>query len=95
MNMQPSLSELINALPDDADIEKHLEGQRKLQVIFEKLSRKPVPSGSLRRLWALGGLKAQIAMAYLVYWMRTRFQDAEQKQRVLLETHLQAAVKRS
>ena len=35
-----------------------------LQEALSELTRHPAPEGALRRLWAFGGLQAQVALAY-------------------------------
>ncbi len=49
------------------------------------------PALGLRRLRLLGTLQAKIAAAYLMYWLRGWFRNAEQKQRLLAETHWRTA----
>jgi predicted unusual protein kinase regulating ubiquinone biosynthesis (AarF/ABC1/UbiB family) len=56
-------------------------------------SLRPVPVGRWRRLRLLGTLQARIGAAYLFYWVRGWFQHAEQRERVLAETHWQTAVR--
>jgi predicted unusual protein kinase regulating ubiquinone biosynthesis (AarF/ABC1/UbiB family) len=51
-----------------------------------------VPVSAARRLFELGGLQAQVAVAYLVYWLRSWFKDASQRELELAETHLRAAI---
>jgi predicted unusual protein kinase regulating ubiquinone biosynthesis (AarF/ABC1/UbiB family) len=63
-----------------------------LKELFEQLTLRPVPVGSLRRLWTLGGLQAKLALAYFVYYMRTWFHSPDQKRQHLLETNLRAAL---
>jgi predicted unusual protein kinase regulating ubiquinone biosynthesis (AarF/ABC1/UbiB family) len=52
-----------------------------------------VPVGRWRRLRLLGTVQAKIGAAYLFYWIRGWFQHAEQRERVLAETHWQTAVR--
>ena len=47
----------------------------------------------MRRLWAFGGLQAQVTLAYLAYWVRSWFQGADRRERELAEAHLRAAIK--
>lgn len=86
--MPPTIAELIGALPADeppSDLSSN--------PLVPLLTQCPVPTGALRRLGALGGLQAQVALAYLVYWVRGWFQDADARERSLLETHLRAALR--
>jgi len=44
-------------------------------------------------MWTLGGLSAQVALAYFALWMRQWHGDADTRQRRLLETNLRVALK--
>ena len=90
--MAPDLGDLVAALPADAD-EESVSPQLALQELLGKLSHKPIPVGRLVRLWALGSVHAKIAAAYLAYWIRTSYASADEKERLLNETHLKAALK--
>jgi len=91
--MPPTVAELIAALPDiDQHDEDGVEPDH-FQGLFDKLAQRPVPVGSLRRLWSLGGLQAKIAVAYLLYWIRGAFQNTDSRQQAQAETHLKAAVR--
>ncbi|MHC4653174.1 MAG: ABC1 kinase family protein, partial [Planctomycetota bacterium] len=59
----PTLAELIDALPLDAEQEPSADEQ--LRELLLDLAHKPVPTGRLTRLWTLGTLQAKIAAAYL------------------------------
>jgi predicted unusual protein kinase regulating ubiquinone biosynthesis (AarF/ABC1/UbiB family) len=86
----PTISELLEALPADEEFVQEAPDQ--LEVL-SSLSQRPVPIGALRRLWSLGGLHARVGLAYMAYWMRTYFKDADDRDRDRMETHLRAAVK--
>jgi aarF domain-containing kinase len=93
--MDVNLSELLAALPEDdpsssanADL-----AQERLREILADLAQRPVPVGSLHRLWTLSELSAQIALAYVALWMRRWFADADASKRRLLETNLRVALK--
>lgn len=88
--MQPTIAELMAALPrgDEGETDSHEE---LLHLLAEKLSRRPVPLGSLRRLSLLGSLQAKVAIAYLIYWLRGWFKSPEERRRQLSDTHLSAA----
>jgi predicted unusual protein kinase regulating ubiquinone biosynthesis (AarF/ABC1/UbiB family) len=91
--MPPTVAELIAALPDiDQHDEDGVEPDH-FQGLFDRLAQRPVPVGSLRRLWSLGGLQAKIAVAYLLYWIRGPFQNSDSRQQALAETHLKTAVR--
>lgn len=64
-----------------------------LHGLLADLARKPVPTGALHRLWALGSLQAKITAAYLAYWIRSGYRTADENERRLNETHLSAAIK--
>jgi aarF domain-containing kinase len=90
--MSPKVAELIAALPDpEADEES--ARQDPLREALAVLSSRPAPEGALRRLWACGGLQAQVALAYLAYWVRGWFLDADRREQELGEAHLRAAIK--
>ncbi len=91
---QPTLAELIDALPAGAGLEaeERAPARAELQELLAAMGSKPVPTGRLARMWSLGTLQAKIAAAYLAWWLRSGFQDAAAKQRGLDETHLAAAL---
>ena len=93
--MDVNLSELIAALPeDDASSMANADwAQERLRDILADLAQRPVPAGSLHRLWTLSELSAQIALAYLALWVRRWFADAEAGKRRLMETNLRVALK--
>ena len=41
-----------------------------LKELLAGLSKRPVPVGSLNRLWSVGELSTQIALAYFALWIR-------------------------
>ena len=88
--MSPSVGELLEAFPE---FDEDGGGADQLHSVIQSLSNRPVPVGSFRRLWSMGGLQAKIGVAYFLYWVRGSFQDADERQRILAETRLKAAVK--
>jgi predicted unusual protein kinase regulating ubiquinone biosynthesis (AarF/ABC1/UbiB family) len=91
--MNPNLAELLAALPMAEDETSERLDAAQLQRLFDRLGRKPVPLGALRRLGALGGLQAQIFLAYAAWWLRSWFRSAERNEQALLETQLRVALK--
>jgi predicted unusual protein kinase regulating ubiquinone biosynthesis (AarF/ABC1/UbiB family) len=87
-----TLAELMAALPVDDDLEPGA-AQEQLREILADVAGRPVPTGSLHRMWALGGLSSQVALAYLALWMRQWYGDAEARKRRILETNLRVALK--
>jgi aarF domain-containing kinase len=90
-----NVSELIAALPEDefpsaANAEW---AQERVREIFADLAQRPVPAGSLHRLWTESELSVQIALAYLAWWIRQWFSGAESSQHRLMETNLRVALK--
>ena len=86
-----SAQELVAALPIDPD--EHSESTRQaLEQLFGSLHNKPVPTGRLTRLWTLGSMQAKIAAAYFAYWIRSGYSTKDEKERLLNETHLKAAL---
>ena len=86
----PTISELMRALPQERG-----EGET-LEPLTEPLaaaSLRPVPVGRLRRLGLMGTLQAQVAAAYLFYWVRGWFQNAGERERSLADTHLRTAAR--
>jgi hypothetical protein len=89
--MSPKVAELVAALPD-LDDEPRVEPEL-LRDALADLTRRPGPEGALRRLWAYGGPQAQVALAYLAYWMRSWFVDADRREQERAEAHLRAALR--
>lgn len=89
--MSPEIGELVAALPDGLD-EEHTPDEA-LQSLLTSLSTKPVPVGRLTRFWALGSLKAKIALAYMAWWLRSGYVSGDKRVASLNETHLKAAIK--
>ena len=91
---QPSLAELIDALPAGAGLEapERAPAREELRALLTEMAMKPVPTGRLARMWSLGTLQAKIVAAYLAWWLRSGFRDAAAKQRGLDETHLASAI---
>ena len=92
----PTVAELMEALPRDdtagqAAVEQP-ESPAAVARTLEHLSLRPVPVGSLRRLWSLGGLQAKIGVAYFAWWVRKYFRNADKRQQSLLDTHLRTAI---
>jgi predicted unusual protein kinase regulating ubiquinone biosynthesis (AarF/ABC1/UbiB family) len=65
----------------------------RLKEILADLARRPVPVRSLHRLWTLGELSAQVALAYSALWLRQWFAGAETRKRRVMETNLRVALK--
>ena len=93
--MDVNLSELIAALPEDDPSSAANAGwaQERLREILADLATRPMPVGSLHRLWTLSELSVHIALAYLALWIRGWFAGAEASKRRLMETNLRLALK--
>jgi len=94
--MKTNLSDLIAALPQEEDgpeLLSSIEAQERLQAIFADLAYKPVPVHSLHRMWTMGELSTQVALAYASLWIRGLFADAKKKERQAIETNLRVALK--
>src|SRR6185295_9228629 len=63
------------------------------QAIYADLAYKPIPVGSLHRLWTIGELSTQIALAYAGLWIRGLFASTEKKERQANETNIRVALK--
>ena len=86
----PTIAELIKALPEESVPE---DRSAEMPPSLAAASLRPVPVGRVRRVGALGALQAKIAVAYLFYWMRGWFRPADEKERLLAETHWRTAVR--
>ena len=93
--MKNNLSELLASLPQEeaAGILDSAEAQEQLKAIFADLAHRPIPTSSLHRLWSLGELWTQVALAYAALWTRGLFADAKKKERQANETNLRVALK--
>ena len=92
--MNTKLNELIAALPKEgADAGTgNVLFQLQLEAILSDLALKPVPYGSLHRLWITGELSVQIALGYFALWMRGWFANADARKRQRMETNLRLAL---
>jgi len=94
--MKNNLTELFASLPseeEESGILDSAEAQEQLKTIFADLAYRPVPVHSLQRMWTLGELSTQVALAYGSLWIRGFFADADTKRRNTLETNLRVALK--
>ena len=89
--MSAKVAELVAAL-SDLEADEESARQDPLQQALSELGGHPAPGGALRRLWAFGGLQAQVALAYLAYWLRGWFVGADRREQELAEAHLRAAI---
>jgi aarF domain-containing kinase len=86
-----TVAELMKALPDyEEDAPPRIVP---LSDALAAVSMRPVPVGRLRRLRLLGTLQAKIAAAYLFYWIRAWFKNADEREQLLAETHWRTAVR--
>jgi len=81
---------LLDVLPKESATDP--TGQR-LAKLITRISNKRVPVSSFSRIWTLGSLNARVTAGYFAYWLRSRFSDADKKQRLKSEAHLAAALK--
>jgi len=86
--MPPTIAELMRALPEESEALAEVALREPLAVAF-----RPVPVGRWRRLRLLASLQTRIAAAYLFYWVRSWFERADQKERLLAETHWKTALR--
>src|SRR5829696_9595960 len=87
----PTVAQLIAALPEleDAEVAQAPNVANPLAAA----SMRPVPVGRIRRIGLLGTLQAKIAAAYLFYWVRGWFSNADKRERMLAETHWRTAAR--
>ncbi|HVS19148.1 MAG TPA: AarF/ABC1/UbiB kinase family protein [Planctomycetota bacterium] len=89
----PTLAELIEALPVEADErDAPRPAGDELRALLAELETRAIPTGRLRRMWSLGTLQAKLAAAYLAWWLRSGFKDADARREGLEETHVAAAL---
>jgi predicted unusual protein kinase regulating ubiquinone biosynthesis (AarF/ABC1/UbiB family) len=84
--MPPTIEELMRALPEEEPAEGAPPGKELAASLW------PVPVGRWRRMRLLGTLQAKLGAAYLFYWVRGWFRNAEHRERLLAETHWRTAV---
>ena len=89
--MNLDVQQLIAAMPADED--RDLTTEEALRQLLAGMSAKPVPVSRLARLWTVSSMQAKVAMAYFAYWLRSGFAGRDEKERLLNETHLKAALK--
>lgn len=89
--MSPEMGDLVAALPRELD--EPTTTRDALRDLLVKLSNKPVPVGSINRLWALGGMQAKIVLGYVAYYIRSSYVTKDEKDRRKNEAHLTAALK--
>ena len=87
----PSVAQLMNALPDPKAMD--VAPTEASPTLLAEMSMRPVPLGRLRRIGLLGTLQAKIAAAYLFYWVRGWFNNADDKERLLAETRWRTAAR--
>ncbi|KAF0220293.1 MAG: hypothetical protein FD174_1373 [Geobacteraceae bacterium] len=81
---------LLDALPKENSTDP--TGQR-LARLITRISNKKVPVTSFSRAWILSSLHAKVTFGYFAYWLRSRFVDADEKERLRNEAHLDAALR--
>ena len=92
--MNPKVSDFISALSDWENVpDTDRQARENLKELLAGLSRRPIPVDSFHRLWSVGELSAQIALAYFAWSIRRWFSGAEASKRRLMETNLRAALK--
>jgi len=94
--MSPRLAELLAALPEEESLELVRGIPSPTEITAAELSgvwTQPLPVHPLRRLWAMGGLQAQIVFAYVAYWFRSFLGDTEARQKQLAEANLRVALR--
>ena len=92
--MNPKVSDLISAVSDWQNVpDTDRQARENLKELLAGLSMRPVPVGSFHRLWSLGELSAQIALAYFALWIRQWFRSTESRDRAVMEANLRSALK--
>jgi predicted unusual protein kinase regulating ubiquinone biosynthesis (AarF/ABC1/UbiB family) len=80
---------LLEALPKESATDP--TGKR-LAKLITSISNKKAPVNTFARIWILGSLQAKVTAGYFAYWLRSRFVDADKKQRLKSAAHLNAAL---
>ena len=65
---------------------------KRLAQLITRIAGKKVPVSSFSRIWTLGSLQARVTLGYFAYWLRGRFADTDERQRLRSEAHLAAAL---
>ena len=86
--MPLNVADLMHALPDESEALAEASLREPLAA-----SLRPIPVGRWRRLRLLSTLQARIVAGYVFYWIRGWFQGADQKERLLAETHWKTALR--
>ena len=66
--------------------------RQRIAELVETIAERRPPTTSFSRLWILGSLHAKVTFAYLAWWLRSRFVDADENKRLKNEAHLKAAL---
>ncbi|MBI5417839.1 hypothetical protein HZA55_07835 [Candidatus Poribacteria bacterium] len=90
-NTSLKIEDIINAIPDEINEEAVINDS--LANLISKISLKKMPIGAITRMWILSSLQAKIAVGYIAYAIRSNFVNKTEKERILNETHLKAALK--
>src|SRR6266513_1447191 len=89
--IMPTVADLMGALPDSKVFDS--APNESSPALLTEMSMRPVPLGRLRRIGLLGTLQAKIAAAYLFYWVRGWFNNADDRERLLAETRWRTAAR--
>jgi predicted unusual protein kinase regulating ubiquinone biosynthesis (AarF/ABC1/UbiB family) len=84
--MNADLQHLIAALPHDDSADDDAGA-------LALVSQRVIPTGRLARLWTLGTMQAQVAVAYAALWVRSLFHGSDRHAQQLVETHMAAAMR--
>ena len=87
-----SLSQVLSELPEDLASGAPPETGLSDLIAAGGAGARPIPLGRFSRFWTLGTLQGKIAAAYTFWWLRGMWQQADERERRLNETHLRAAV---
>jgi len=91
--MNADLNELLNALPQDLAESAPDLPREQLQRIFADLAMRRPPTSSLHRVWSVGELGVQVALACGVRTVRGWFSDAGERERQQLESNLRIGLR--
>jgi tRNA A-37 threonylcarbamoyl transferase component Bud32 len=91
--MVPKVADAIAALSDLQGNDAEGIEPQSYELVLADLAGRAVPGGFVKRIWAFGGLQAQICQAYIAYGIRSRFVNEDERERLRAEANLRAALK--
>ena len=85
-------ADIISAMPRDADELVPEVDDKKLREMYEKISKRKIPTGAIRRLGIIGTLHAKMGLAAAAYAFRKWIHPIEQRDKIRAEAYLSVAI---